>query len=385
MARAKKSEETKISEIESITSDGDSEITLDNAEITDSLMSGDTDVTSDMVLDEVTHNQNNIINDENEPFNEDEQKYALSYAMFTLLDGAAFRKQILTGRLTGIQRTRLGPVAVITYNGGSASGELAGSATILISAEQMGLDENAIRNRVLSKLRASGIISNNKEVDDTKKKVYDKYVNIERRAVITAMLGAKVDFIVTNIVQDLGVVTGNRAAAMEIKRRNFAPTPTNPIPNISAGYKGIARVILVSPRFLSVEFSGYVINMNPRQVSPLAVDISRDYKVGDEIRVIVSKVTENGVRLVSFDNDRIDVKRKVLEYKRNDIVTCEVYFVNRFTGHYYLRLPNGCRGIAYYEKTDLRVNPTYGTKVIAEVTGYSKEVDTVRLSIRSSV
>lgn len=343
----------------------------------------DADVTTETELSELEENSDNSTDeildseaDSNNTNNDSTEEYVMSNQSISLFEGAIYRRTVLTGELTGVERTRLGVVAKVSYNGNS-DGLRYDSATVMINADNMGLDENGIHNHIMSRANRAGIKLSDESYAQQK-------LNLQYR-LINNMLGAKVDFIPTELLSDAKIVIGDRVAAMNRKKRDFRPTRNNPIPLIGVGDRQLARILRVNPRFLVVEVSGYEVRMSPYQITPMAIDISEQFSVGDSISVIITKVNENGISVVGAEANRVDVKRKVREYKYKEQVVGKIYFHNANTGKFYIKMPNGCRGVAYHDKSVVYHNPKVGDKVRLTVTGYTPSGDTVKCKINSVI
>lgn len=351
-------------------------ITEDSKQVTED----DADVTTEAELSELDENSDNskegTSDTKVDSADDSAEEYVMSNQFISLFEGAIYRRTVLTGELTGVERTRLGVVAKVSYNG-NTEGLRYDSATVMIQADNMGLDENAIRSHIMNRANKAGIKLSDESYAQQK-------LNLQYR-LINNMLGAKIDFIPTELLSDSKIVIGDRVAAMNRKKRDFRPTRNNPIPLIGVGDRQLARVLRVNSRFLVVEVSGYEVLMSPYQITPMAIDIPEQFSVGDSLPVIITKVTEEGISVVGSEANRVDVKRKVREYKYNEQVVGKIYFHNPRTGKFYIKMPNGCRGVAYHDKSVVYHNPKVGDRVRVKITGYTPSGDTVKCKINSVI
>lgn len=295
-----------------------------------------------------------------------DNRSVMSERMAVLFNGAAYQKEILTGTLTGANIKKYGCVATVTYKGDRES------ITVQIQADKMGLDNVSIRNKAMQYIRQNNLPESQLE----------RQIVREQRTMLTNMLGAKVDFIPLDVLRDMGVVIGDRQAAMERKRQNFSPSRYNAAPLIKAGYRGMARILMVTQKYLLVELSGYVGTMRIAEVSPMAMDLKDEFRTGEDLPVTVVKIENGKVYMRGTRGLEVNYEAKIREYHKGDRVYCEVIRVNYRTGHYYLAMPNGSRGIAYYSKSEITNPPKEGDFVYALVVGRTQDGRAVRLDLR---
>lgn len=304
----------------------------------------------------------------------DKTEYIISNKMLSLIESAIYRKMRLTGILVGVERTRNGIVANAIFNSDSDD-LLYDSVTVKISAENMGIDNKAIEKHIRQQARKMGVEMTPELFENRKRKLQFE--------LLSTMLGAKIDFVPYLVDTETNAVVASRVEAMNQKRRFIVPSEDNPMPSLGVGDREIARIIRVSPVALVVEVSGFEVTMNASQITPMAINLSQRFKVGDSIRVIIKEVRKNGLTVISTVAERVDAKRKIHEYKQGTITMGTVYHRDLRTGKYYLRMPNGCRGICYFEKSVLRTNPRVGDNVRVFVTGYTPSGTAVRCQIRA--
>lgn len=301
------------------------------------------------------------------------EEYVISDRMMTLFESAIYNKEILTGMLFGVERTSKGIVANVIYNGNNEDNLLFDSVTVKISAEEMGLDNAGIERHIRSRAARRGL--------NPSPSVFEREKRRLQRGLLSNMLGAKVDFIPNAIFSDRNVVTASRAKAMERRRRNVFPSSRNAMPTIGVNSKINARIIRVTPISMVVEATGFETVLNASQVTPMAIDLTARFKPGDSLPVTIQKVTEDSISVVATAVNKVDVKRRVREHKIGSICIGKVYYHNGNNGKYFIQLPNGCRGLSYYEKSILHLNPKTGDTVRFRVTGYTPNGRVVRCRI----
>ena len=292
----------------------------------------------------------------------------ISDKMLTLMESAIFRREILTGELVGVRRTRRGIVASVIYNDDANSLNF-DSVTVQINADDMGLNEKAIEGFIRERARGRG--------ERVSPSIIRRRKFYYQATMLNAMLGAVIDFIPTSIHEETKTVIGNRELAMK-QRRNM-------VPSNSQNRIVQSRVLRVNPVQLIVEVFGYEVTMSPSQVTPMAVDFTKFFTPGDRFRVRIVEMKENGPVVVAPGLNRVDIERRIMEYKKGDIVKGQIYFYFPRNGKLLARLPNGCRAEIYYEASTLRTNPHVGDNVRLTVTGYSRSKTSVRCHINSII
>lgn len=301
-----------------------------------------------------------------------------------LLSGAQYNKKVLTGRLSGVERRTGRVIALVTYTLVSPqTHKLIESVTIKIAANEMGLPDkyiddyiNRLRSRAGRKFTAheSGYLR--------------RYA---QRAILESMLHARVDFIIKDIITDdktgnIYGIAGSRIEAMQARRNQILRTYTNPlVSNYSVGRVYQARIVRVSDNYLAAELSGFERILSPQEVTPLAISLPETYSVGDNLPVILKSVSENTIYFVGADTNRYDIHRLVGEYRYGNQICAQVYRMNERTGTCFLRMPNGCTGICYYDNSIFRFNPHVGDYVNVMVTGTNKSHTVVKCRMRKIV
>lgn len=308
------------------------------------------------------------LDEEDEPVEE----YIISGPMLSLIESAIYNHERLTGYLSGIERSRAGIIANVVYNGNSDSLQ-DDCVTVKISAEEMGLDDKRIENHIRARAGRRGV--------NLTPALFEREKRRLQYGLLNNMLGAKVDFVPREVFADSHIIVGSRKAAMLQKRKYILPTARNAMPQIGVSSRENARVIRVTPISMVVEVSGVETVMNPTQVTPMAVDLTERFKPGDSIRVIIQKVTEDSVIVTSTYADKFDVKGRVREYKLGSINIGTIYYHDSRHGKYFIKMPNGSRGLSYYEKSVLHANPKTGDTVRCRVTGYTPNGKVVRCRI----
>ena len=300
------------------------------------------------------------------------QSQGMTHEMLTLFNGAQYAGTILTGRLTGVERIPLGIVANVSYNKNDGTLNHLNGVTVKINADKMGLRMDLIRRGITERNERIGL--------HPSEEMFETQVRNYQFRFLRKMLGAKIDFVTEEIVEDANTVVGNRERAMERMRANFTPQRGRERARYAKGDNILSRVLRVSDNALVVEASGYEVAMTVRQVTPMAVVLPEIFKPGDNFPVIVTGVSDTGISLIGAQGARINIFQKVHEYRYGSVVLAEVIHIYR--GVYHLRMPNGCRGAMFFNKALLRTRVREGDMVTAIVIGFSENDDAVKCSLR---
>ena len=143
------------------------------------------------------------------------QSQGMTHEMLTLFNGAQYAGTVLTGRLTGVERIPLGIVATISYNKNDGTLNNLNGVTVKINADKMGLRMDLIRRGITERNERIGL--------HPSEEMFETQVRNYQFRFLRKMLGAKIDFVTEDIVEDANTVVGNRERAMERMRANFTP------------------------------------------------------------------------------------------------------------------------------------------------------------------
>jgi len=291
--------------------------------------------------------------------------------MYTLFSGAKYSGIVLTGRLTGVERIPLGVIANISYNKNDGTLNNANGVTVKINADFMGLRMDLIRRGIEERNERNHLYPS--------EAMFETQVRNYQFRFLRRMLGAKIDFVTEDIIEDANTVVGNREKAMQIQRTNFIPARGRERARYGKGDVILSRVLRVSDSALVVEASGYETALTLRQVTPMAVNLTATFKPGDNFPVVVTDISESGISVIGAQGARINIAQKVHEYRYGAVVLAEVININR--GVYHLRMPNGCRGAIFFNKAMLRTRVRVGDMVSVIVIGFSMNDDAVKCEL----
>ena len=350
------SEETAVTELEDVLSENDA-----SAEESQEEVKPDEKIESATVLDDAEYFalSNN-------------QSQGMTREMYTLFNGAQFSGTVLTGRLTGVERTPLGIVAGVSYNKNDGTLNNLNGVSVKINADNMGLRMDLIRRGITERNERNGL--------HPSEAMFEAQVRNYQFRFLRRMLGAKIDFITESIIEEANIVVGNREKAMELQRANFMVQRGRERARYGKGDVILSRVLRVADNALIVEVSGYEVAMTIRQVTPMAVILTESFKPGDSFPVVIRDINDEGISVIGAQGARIDIARKVHEYRYGSVVLAEVISIYR--GVYHLRMPNGCRGAIFFNKSMLRARLRVGDMVTVIVVGFSMTDDAVKCELR---
>ena len=350
------SEETAVTELEDVLSENDA-----SAEESQEEVKPDEKIESATVLDDAEYFalSNN-------------QSQGMTREMYTLFNGAQFSGTVLTGRLTGVERTPLGIVAGVSYNKNDGTLNNLNGVSVKINADNMGLRMDLIRRGITERNERNGL--------HPSEAMFEAQVRNYQFRFLRRMLGAKIDFITESIIEEANTVVGNREKAMELQRANFTVQRGRERARYGKGDVILSRVLRVADNALIVEVSGYEVAMTIRQVTPMAVILTESFKPGDSFPVVIRDINDEGISVIGAQGARIDIARKVHEYRYGSVVLAEVISIYR--GVYHLRMPNGCRGAIFFNKSMLRARLRVGDMVTVIVVGFSMTDDAVKCELR---
>ena len=350
------SEETAVTELEDVLSENDA-----SAEESQEEVKPDEKIESATVLDDAQYFalSNN-------------QSQGMTREMYTLFNGAQFSGTVLTGRLTGVERTPLGIVAGVSYNKNDGTLNNLNGVSVKINADNMGLRMDLIRRGITERNERNGL--------HPSEAMFEAQVRNYQFRFLRRMLGAKIDFITESIIEEANIVVGNREKAMELQRANFMVQRGRERARYGKGDVILSRVLRVADNALIVEVSGYEVAMTIRQVTPMAVILTESFKPGDSFPVVIRDINDEGISVIGAQGARIDIARKVHEYRYGSVVLAEVISIYR--GVYHLRMPNGCRGAIFFNKSMLRARLRVGDMVTVIVVGFSMTDDAVKCELR---
>lgn len=233
------------------------------------------------------------------------------------LKTSQFRKRLLSGRISGLERAESGLVtAIVDYKG----------FRVVIPMDEMMIMENAVSD--------------------------SREVNLRRSKLLSGMLGAEIDFVVRGVSDDETVAVASRKDAMLIKRKKFyVDRDENGAPVIQPGQIVQARILSVHEKGIYIEAFGLECNIFNRDLSWNWLGDARDkFATGDRLLVRIKTV-----EFKSDDVIEITADAKSVQQGDNfeNLKKCKVQsryagtVVDIVRGMPYIRLLNGANAIAH--------------------------------------
>ena len=216
---------------------------------------------------------------------EDKQAY-----LWMELRGSMRTKRTLTGILSGVERTPSGlPLAIVYYK----------DTRVVIPASEMNIN--------LEDHQESG-----------EKELRNRYAQI-----LSWMMGAEIEFIVSGLDKRSGSVVASRRDAMQRKQRQFFLTPgRDGQPLVKEGTTAEARVIAVSERVVRVEIFGVEVPIFARDVAWEWVDDCNDYYgIGDRVLVKILSIDRSNPRNIRL---QASIRETIPNPARDNIKKCVV-------------------------------------------------------------
>lgn len=248
-----------------------------------------------------------------------ESEQARMEAAWHDIRNAYITHRILTGQLSGIEELgERSVVAVVEHNG----------FRVVIPLEEM----------LLKLSNAAG--------------QSEGFNFLRQRKLLTAMLGADIDFVVKGIDPDSRSIVASRREAMLRKQRTFYLTPNiNGEYQVREGRIVQARVIALAEKAMRVEIFGVECSILARDLSWDWIGDARErYAVGDEILVRILAVDRADKNNISVRADARSISNNTsLENLKKCRVQCK--YAGRITdihkGIFFIRLTNGVNAVAH--------------------------------------
>ncbi len=170
--------------------------------------------------------------------------------------------------------------------------------------------------------------------------------------ILSAMVGAEIDFIIKGIEESTRSIVASRKEAMMRKRRLFYfDTDAEGMYRIYEGRLVQARVVAVADKVIRVEAFGVETRIVARAITPDWLGSAHEhYHVGDKILIRIQKINreslenlsiEADVRSVTDDAQRDDLKKVRVQGKYAGVVT-DIY-----RGVVFIRLHIGVNAVAH--------------------------------------
>lgn len=189
------------------------------------------------------------------------------------------------------------------------------------------------------------------------------------RQITSHMLGAQIEYIVTNIDRQGECAVASRRMAMERKRRSmqYARSGNRPGDHVTC------RVLLVGPKRMTVECGGYDLVLRPKDISYTSILDLRDepqYRPGAELEAVIKEYRpEDGVLEISVKevnpNPFVGADRRhPVGCDRQAVVT------SMYKGGVFCRFSDDVTCMCLFSRSYSRYDCSPGDRVIVRITRY---------------
>ena len=206
----------------------------------------------------------------------------------------------------------------------------------------------------------------------------DKMSSTEVESRINAMLGAAVEFIVTDVIRENDMILGSRIKAMEIlQRRYYFSSDRDQRPQVHLGRLVQARIMMVTPYTLTLDVFGAECRINKQEVKwEWTTSLAEDYSVGDVITVKVENVNIADGKVTVSVTGKTAENPDVQNLKYAPINSLQLGEVTSFAnGIYFIRLFVGVNAVSHIVLGDKGCG--VGDKIKMRVTAYNRAQGTV--------
>lgn len=201
--------------------------------------------------------------------------------------------------------------------------------------------------------------------------------------VVQNMIGCGIDFIVTQLDEESGIVGASRKRAMKKKIEDFYKTPSEAtgMPIIQKGSVVEARIVAVSRKVLRLEVFGAECFTNIYDIDPAWIENARNkFSVGDTVNVRMKEIEFIPAGDGQEEQVRISVEGVNLRNANSYKCTPQSRYLGTVTafskGVYFLRLNVGANAIAHMVAESCRPFPREGDLISFVCTKLDPERDT---------
>lgn len=190
--------------------------------------------------------------------------------------------------------------------------------------------------------------------------------------VLRSMVGAEIDFVITDIDRKAGCCIASRRRAMFLRRRNLLKLPPK------TGQKIECNIIAVGKTKLLCSYGGFDVSLQPREISYAMIpDLRERFHTGETKEAIVKGFAEgmNGL-FISIKEaqphpfDGIELRHPI-GCRRSSVITC------KYKGGVFCRLEDNLNCLCTYSPYQYDEDFYVGDNVIVAVTKYNYEKKTV--------
>ena len=187
------------------------------------------------------------------------------------------------------------------------------------------------------------------------------------RHIVSHMVGAQIDYVITNVDRAGNCAVASRRRALELRRNRFKYARRGNQP----GDHVMVNVLIVGPKLMRVECWGHDILLTPRSLTYASVaDLREEYHSGQQLEAVVKEYNPES------DDLRISVKEvNPNPFDDADIrhpvgSECRAIIGGRYRGGVFCRLPDDVTCMCVYSNIFTEYDCSPGDAVLVRITHY---------------
>lgn len=187
------------------------------------------------------------------------------------------------------------------------------------------------------------------------------------RHIVSHMVGAQIDYVITNVDRAGNCAVASRRRALELRRNRFKYARRGNQP----GDHVMVNVLIVGPKLMRVECWGHDILLTPRSLTYASVaDLREEYHSGQQLEAVVKEYNPES------DDLRISVKEvNPNPFDDADIrhpvgSECRAIIGGRYRGGVFCRLPDDVTCMCLYSNIFTEYDCSPGDAVLVRITHY---------------
>ena len=187
------------------------------------------------------------------------------------------------------------------------------------------------------------------------------------RHIVSHMIGAQIDYVITNVDRAGNCAVASRRRALELRRNRFKYARRGNQP----GDHVMVNVLIVGPKLMRVECWGHDMLLTPRSLTYASVaDLREEYHSGQQLEAVIKE----------YDPESDDLRISVKEVNPNpfddaDIrhpvgSECRAIIGGRYRGGVFCRLPDDVTCMCLYSNIFTEYDCSPGDAVLVRITHY---------------
>lgn len=187
------------------------------------------------------------------------------------------------------------------------------------------------------------------------------------RHIVSHMVGAQIDYVITNIDKAGGCAIASRRKALELRRNRFKFARRGNQP----GDRILVNVLIVGPKLMRVECWGHDMLLTPRDLSYASVtDLREEYHSGQQLEAVIKEY--------NAENDKLKISVKEANPNPFDDADirhpvgseCRAIIGGRYRGGVLCRLPDDVTCMCLYSNIFTEYDCSPGDPVLVHITHY---------------